>query len=164
MPPVLPWQGKSKRIQRRDSAVHENRKPQGATENTATSPSHSSFPSPTLYSIVGPRSSGNAAAVRRCDVPSRRCRSRHLLLALFFPATRHLHNYNLASAVSKTPAHGRGPRLPDFFSASVSGPVVVRREEKKKKERRRMESGGDGEGRGKNELLPLTRRAMTVSY
>lgn len=37
-------------------------------------------------------------------------------------------------------------------------------EEKRKKERRGMESGGGGEGRGKNELLPLTRRAMTVSY
>lgn len=36
------------------------------------------------------------------DALSRRSRSRHLLLALFFPATRHLHNYNLASAVSKT--------------------------------------------------------------
>lgn len=39
---------------------------------------------------------------RAGDALSRRSRSRHLLLALFFPATRHLHNYNLASAVSKT--------------------------------------------------------------
>lgn len=52
------------------------------------------------------------------DAPlSPRCRSRHLLLALFFAATRHLHNYNLASAVSKTRAPGPSP--------SVSGPVVV---------------------------------------
>lgn len=41
---------------------------------------------------------------RARDAPSRRSRSRHLLLALFFPATGHLHNYNLASAVSKTRA------------------------------------------------------------
>lgn len=41
---------------------------------------------------------------RARDALSRRSRSRHLLLALFFPATEHLHNYNLTSAVSKTRA------------------------------------------------------------
>ena len=70
------------------------------------------------------------------DAPlSPRCRSRHLLLALFFPATRHLHNYNLASPVSKTRAPG-----PEPPSASVPGPVVVvvfKREGKKKRMERK---------------------------
>lgn len=60
------------------------------------------FEDPTLYSI--PRRTGST---RRSSF-AWRCRSRHLLLALFFPATRHLHNYNLASAVSKTRAPDRG--------------------------------------------------------
>lgn len=82
--------------------------------------------SPTLYSVVGPWNGEDAL--------SRRRRFRHLLLALFFPATRHLHNYNLASAVSKTPDEGPGYQAP---SASVSGPVVVKEKKKKKQKKRR---------------------------
>lgn len=100
-----------------------------------------------------------AAAVRRSDALSRRCRSRHLLLALFFPATRHLHNYNLASAVSKTPAPDEGPSY-QAPSTSVSRPVVVGRGEK----RPDQEAAGGGGGGGKNELLPLTSPATVVSY
>lgn len=57
---------------------------------------------PTLYRIAPALGAAATNSTALGDALSRRSRSRHLLLALFFPATRHLHNYNLASAVSKT--------------------------------------------------------------
>lgn len=87
------------------------------------------------------------------DALSWRCRSRHLLLALFFPATRHLHNYNLATAVSKT----RAPRT-DLCSLRTTFHIrfwtCCYEQKKKKSERGKNEDEQRKEE--KNELLPLT--------
>lgn len=73
-------------------------------------------------------------------------RSRHLLLALFFPATRHLHNYNLATAVSRKLRPSRtasAERSVPSFAFRLWTPCCWGRKTKRKEEE-------------KEELLPLT--------
>ena len=144
MPPVLPRgrEGKEERIWNgitilaRMEGRKEGRKKEGGQGEYegATSRRSPFFISTEPHLVFYSSALLGTPAVR--DAPlSPRCRSRHLLLALFFPATRHLHNYNLASPVSKTRAPG-----PEPPSASVPGPVVVvvfKREGKKKRMERK---------------------------
>lgn len=114
MPPVLPGEKrKESGTESRSSGWKEGRKEEGGQEEYEGATSRRS----PFFISTEPHLVFYSSAHREYAPLSPRCRSRHLLLALFFAATRHLHNYNLASAVSKTRAPGPSP--------SVSGPVVV---------------------------------------